>query len=49
MFAAHPLPGFAVDAAEISYVAAAVGFTVVTIYFYRYTEPGTEPDGINVP
>jgi hypothetical protein len=28
MFAAHPLPSFALDAAEISYVAAAVGFTV---------------------
>jgi hypothetical protein len=28
MFAAHPLASFTVDAAEVSYVAAAVGFAV---------------------
>ena len=28
MFAAHPLAGFALNAAEVSYVAAAVGFAV---------------------
>ena len=28
MFAAHPLPGFAVNAAKISHIAAAVRFTV---------------------
>ena len=28
MFAAHPFAGFALNAAEISYVASAVGFAV---------------------
>jgi hypothetical protein len=28
MLAAHPLAGFAVDAAKVSYIAAAVGFAV---------------------
>jgi hypothetical protein len=28
MFAAHPLASFAMDAAEVSYIAAAVGFAV---------------------